>query len=125
MKLSNDTGKLVSKNFLEMMPVVNFPYVRTDDSLIRIEVPKFKNPVGIGFCRLLKLGEKIGIKLDKIGSFIYERCDGSKTVGTIISEARHKFGEDIEPAIPRVREFFRALERNKLIAFDVEKAGAE
>ena len=110
---------------LEMLPVSRYETVKTDDGLLRIDVPKFRNPVGIGFCRLLKLGENIGVKLDKIGSFIYERCDGSKTVGTIISEAQQKFGEDIEPAIPRVREFIRALERNKLISFDVKQPGAE
>ena len=100
-----------------MVPSRVYDAVPTDDGLLRIDVPKFKNPIGIGFCRLLKLGDNIGIKLDEIGSFIYGRCDGGRTVGDIVSEAKRKFGDGIEPAVPRVQAFFHALEMNKLISF--------
>ena len=105
------------RNFLDMVPSRVYEPVPTDDGLMRIDVPKFKNPIGLGFCRILRLGENIGIKLDEVGSFIYERCDGGHTVGDIVSEAKRKFGDGIEPAVPRVQAFFRVLELNKLISF--------
>jgi hypothetical protein len=104
-------------NLLELVPVANFPAQRTVEGLLRVEIPKFKGEIGKRFCQMFRLGEIIGIKLDEIGSFIYERCDGCRTVRNLLQEVKEEFGERIEPALPRVRAFLHSLEKNGLICF--------
>jgi hypothetical protein len=105
------------RNLLELVPVANFPAKKTVEGLLRVEIPKFKGEIGKRFCRMFKLGEIIGVKLDEIGSFIYERCDGCRTVQKLLQELKEEFGERIEPALPRLRDFLGSLERNGLICY--------
>jgi len=104
-------------NLLELIPVANFPAKRTVEGVLRVEVPKFKGEIGRRFCAMFKLGEIIAVKLDEMGSFIYERCDGCRTVSHLLQEARDEFGDGIEPALPRLQTFLRSLEKNGLIRF--------
>jgi hypothetical protein len=117
---SNADDRAVSRerNLLEMTPVAIHPASGAEDGSLRVKVPKFRNIIWRYFCRIFMLGETIDVRLDDISGFIYVRCDGNRTVGNIMEEAGREFGERIEPAAPRLREFFRILERNGLIRFE-------
>lgn len=57
----------------------------------------------------------IKIDLDKIGSFVWQLCDGKNTVQDIIAKTKVEFGDKVEPAEERVNLFINQLRRNKLI----------
>ena len=57
------------------------------------------------------------IRLDDIGSFIWDLCDGRKTVQEIGEQLKDKFGDKVEPLYERLGAFFQNLEKNKFITF--------
>ena len=108
----------MSDNLLKMVPVAKFPTEEMGDGVLRIEVPKFKGEIGKRICRFLRLGENISVKLDMKGSFIYERCDGRRSVRKLLEEFQQEFGDQVEQALPRLRDFLGYLERNGLICYE-------
>lgn len=77
---------------------------------------KESKPSFFGLFLSKKLREKTHqIDLDKIGSFIWEECDGKSSVNLIIEKARAKFLEEIEPAEERVTLFIKQLTNTKLV----------
>lgn len=104
------------ENLLDMYPLSGHSAVCDEAGLIRIEVPKFRNVLGKALCALLRLSGTYVVKLDEIGSFIYQRCDGKTSVRRIIAESENHFGERIDPCIQRVSKFITSLERNGLIS---------
>ena len=60
------------------------------------------------------------IKLDHVGSFIWEHCDGSLRVKEIAKNLKDKFGEDVEPLYDRLALFLQSLEKNHLIFYKKE-----
>lgn len=57
------------------------------------------------------------LTLDEIGSFIWERCDGTHTIEQIGNEMAAKFGDRIEPVFERLGLFFQRLARTKSITW--------
>ena len=57
------------------------------------------------------------IKLDDIGTFVWQRCDGNSQVKAICDSLREKFGEKVDPVYDRVALFLKQMERSSLIAF--------
>jgi hypothetical protein len=104
-----------AENLLDMYPVSTHPAGRGEDGLIKIDVPKFNNIIGRSFCNLLRLGDTFVVSLDEIGSYIYERCDGGRSVRDITLETDREFGERVEPCVQRVAEFIKSLELNGLV----------
>jgi hypothetical protein len=69
--------------------------------LARIVQPRLRRPF-------------VRITLDEIGAFVWERCDGSKTVGEIVEEMEAHFadeqtGEPMENAVERMQLFLQQL----------------
>lgn len=61
-----------------------------------------------------QLEKPVKIDLDEIGSYIWLKCDGTRNVEDLISEAKEHFGEKIEPAESRSELFINQLVKNKL-----------
>ena len=101
-----------------MIPVPNFTGERTVNGNLRTAVPKFRSELGKRICRILKLGENIYINLDEMGSFIYEKCDGRKSVKELAEDFMGRYGDEPDKALPRLRAFLTALERNGLISYN-------
>ncbi len=51
------------------------------------------------------------IQLDEIGSFIWLRIEGEKTVEELGAELEERFGTDARPVYGRLVEYLRILER--------------
>ncbi|RMD93609.1 MAG: PqqD family protein [Calditrichaeota bacterium] len=83
--------------------------------MVEIIMPKFgKHPIGTW---LMKHMQKptYRLKLDEVGSFVWERCDGTYKVEEIGQLLQEKFGEKVEPVFERLILFFRQLEKIKSI----------
>lgn len=79
--------------------------------------PKFSHPLLAKYLlpRLKKPHYKI--KLDEIGSFTWNLCDGKNTVKEIGLLLKEEFGEQVEPLYERLALFFQNLEKNRFITF--------
>lgn len=57
------------------------------------------------------------LRLDALGSFVWDRLDGRRSVAEIAGEVRERFGEPAEPVEDRLGAFIRGLRREELVAF--------
>ena len=59
--------------------------------------------------------EEVRRPLDRYTSYIWKLCDGKNSIFDIITEFDNKFGEEVAPAIDRVRLFLEKLLELRLI----------
>ena len=57
------------------------------------------------------------IDLDAIGSFIFPRMDGRRTVGELAELVRAQFGKDAEPLYDRLVKYMQILRSNGFIYY--------
>ncbi|NIR47715.1 PqqD family protein [candidate division KSB1 bacterium] len=57
------------------------------------------------------------LKLDDIGTFVWERCNGMKKVEEIGEQLKKEFGEEVEPVHERLALFFRQLQKSNSITW--------
>ena len=82
---------------------------------VAVLVPRFGHGrLGRRFERLLRL-RPYRLRLDELGTFVWERLDGERTVREIADDVERMFGEKARPAAERVVIFLRRLERGRLI----------
>ena len=67
--------------------------------------------------RWLRLGP-VRVKLDKIGTFVWSRCDGTRTAAEIAQAMRVELGQRTEPTEQRLELFLKRLLRAKFITVD-------
>ncbi len=51
------------------------------------------------------------IKLDALGSFVWQELESSHDIMTVSEAVHQRFGEEAEPLLPRLGQFFNLLER--------------
>ena len=84
---------------------------------VRFEIPRYRSTPGKLFGRMMGKSEHVHLKLDEVGSFIWEQIDGRKSVGQIARRLSERFGERIEPAEGRLAQFLQILESNRFIRY--------
>lgn len=57
------------------------------------------------------------VKLDEIGTLIWENCDGKKSIREICSILEGQFGERVNPVENRTRFFFNSLYKSKFVRY--------
>ncbi len=67
----------------------------------------------------------VRIRLDALGTFVWERIDGIRTVRDIAGELQAAFGARAEAAGERLPRFLRTLERGRLIDLGAADAAKE
>lgn len=67
-----------------------------DDGLVEIKVPKFKTDFGKSFCKVIKKDNCFTANLDKLGSIVWQNCDGLKTVEEILHIVEKEFPDEEE-----------------------------
>lgn len=104
-------------NLLQLTPVRNIKWEKQENGLIVLLKPKFKNTLLVKYVlpRLKKPYYKV--KLDEVGSYVWELCDGRKTVKELAYKLQQKFGEKVEPLYDRLSLFLQSLEKNKFIRY--------
>jgi hypothetical protein len=104
-------------NLLELIPVKNMQWEKKEDGLIVLLKPKFKHPFFKKHILPRLKYPFYKVKLDDVGSFVWERCDGKKTVNEIAHGLKEEFGEKVEPLHNRLALFLQNLEKNRFIYF--------
>ncbi|NIO49162.1 MAG: PqqD family peptide modification chaperone [Candidatus Aminicenantes bacterium] len=104
-------------NLLDLIPIRNIKWEKKEDGLIVLLKPKFELALLKKYVlpRLKKPYFKI--KLDHVGSFIWEQCDGTLRVKEVAKNLKNKFGEDVEPLYDRLALFLQSLEKNHFIFY--------
>jgi hypothetical protein len=104
-------------NLLDLIPVRNIKWEKKESGLIVLLKPKFE----LAFLKKYVLprlkSPYFKIKLDHVGSFIWEHCDGSLRVKEIAKNLKDEFGEEVEPLHNRLALFLQSLEKNHLIFY--------
>jgi len=104
-------------NLLELIPVKNIKWEKKEDGLIVLLKPKFKHPFFKKHILPRLKYPFYKVKLDDVGSFVWEWCDGKKTVKEIAQGLKEEFGEKVEPLYNRLALFLQNLEKNHFIIF--------
>ncbi len=106
-------------NLLDLKPRQNVQWEANAD-LIVLLVPRFSGGyLGRWFMRHLKR-PNFRLKLDDIGSFIWQHCDGGTTIQQIGEKLKERFGESVEPLYARIERFIRKLHQENLLIIDVD-----
>lgn len=101
-------------NLLELIPMRVSDWKDNDDELVTLILPKFKSKIGKAFASMIK-NPTYEVKLDKIGAFLWKKCDGNKNVYDISEDMVKEFGEEIEPVYERIKIFINMLKNLKAI----------
>jgi len=101
-------------NLLDLVPVRALDYDTDGDGRVTLRKPRFRNRL---LLRLLPrlAGRQDTVRLDRYGSHVWSRIDGSATVRDIGIDLRDSFGEDVEPIYQRLGLFCRQLAANGFI----------
>ncbi len=82
-----------------------------------VVIPKFTNRWLVRWLVPLLAKPDVRLRLDDLGSFVWRRCDGSRTVREIADEVREHFGGEPDPTLDRVVQFMRRLTRADTLTF--------
>jgi len=83
------------EEFLQYKPKrLDFEWNTNEEGLVRMKVPKFKSDFGKSFCKLIKKGDTFTANFDKLGSLVWENCDGRNTVKDILKKLKKEFSKE-------------------------------
>ena len=87
--------ELTVEEFLGFKPKrQDFEWFTNKERLVRIKVHKFQSNIGKSFCKLIRKKDTFTAKLDKLGSLVWENCDGKKTVKQILEIIKKEFPKE-------------------------------
>ncbi len=105
------------ENLFDLVPHRNIKWEKKEDGLIILLREKFQNPFLKKYLLPRLKNPYFRVKLDRIGSFIWEQCNGSRSIKEIAELLQGEFGKDIEPLYERISLFFQSLENSRFINF--------
>ena len=83
------------EEFLEFVPKrADYKWELNKKGLVEIKVPKFKSNFGKSFCKVIKKDNVFSAKMDKMGTSVWQECDGKKTVKQILKKINKKFPKE-------------------------------
>lgn len=108
-------------NLLELKPLRNLEWEKDANGIVTLNVPKFRHPLVVKCFVPLMAKPSIRVKLDAIGSLVWENCDGATPVSVITKKMQEAFGEEAEPVYDRIGRFLSQLERDKFLIIEYPK----
>jgi hypothetical protein len=105
-------------NLWELTPLRNAKWETTAEGKVVVLVPKFKNPFLTKWILPYLAKPFFRIKLDDIGSSIWQQCDGATSISTIAESLKTKFGAAVDPVDERINKFLNHLERGDLLLIE-------
>jgi len=103
-------------NLLELRPGRLVSWENGDDGRAVLLVPKFRNPLLVNWVLPFFSRREFRVKLDRIGTFVWERCDGHTPVERIAGQLTEAFGAEAEPVYERIGAFLSRLEREGFVS---------
>ncbi len=83
------------EDFLTFLPKRrDFSWTVDDKNVVHITVPKFHGRLGKKFCKVLRRPDTFQADMDILGSFIWQRCDGKRSVAEILNELKERFANE-------------------------------
>lgn len=104
-------------NLLELIPMRLLEYETGEDGLVTLFAPRFKSRIVKRILGSRLKNKFIKIRLDEIGSAVWELCDGKRNVNDIGEEMKKECGDKIEPCFDRLALFFNQLECSEFIRY--------
>jgi len=115
MTLFKSKSKTTELNYLELIPF-KIHESEIENGVTNILIPKFKSRF---FQNLIPKSKSkhFRVKLDELGTSVWESIDGIKEVSAIIDELSIQHGEKISPAQERIIKFLTQLYQSNFINF--------
>ena len=111
-----------STNLLELRPTQQAPWETASNGTVVVLAPRFRNEFAVRWLVPYLRNPNVRIQLDRVGSFVWKRCDGKTTVAEIADQMSVEFGDSMQSLHDRLRKFLLTLERSELVAlFDHAK----
>lgn len=107
----------VEINLLGLFPVRNIGWEKNPEGLVVLLKPKFKHPIFQKHIIPRLKNPHYKIRLDDVGSCVWESCSGELTVKELGEILQVRFGEKVEPLYDRLAIFLKSLERSRFITF--------
>ncbi|MFQ5753278.1 MAG: PqqD family protein [bacterium] len=109
--------QIAERNLLTLRPKWNQNWEKTDNGLTVVLIPKFGDHFLGNWLKSQLKNPNYRLKLDEIGSFVWQHCNGLENVQEIGDKLTKKYGEKVEPVYERLNLFFKSLEKSKSITW--------
>jgi hypothetical protein len=106
------------RNLLTLKPRRNLQWETKEGDLVVLIIPKFKHPFLVKWFVPMLAKPHIKVKLDALGSFVWNRCDGQTSIEHIGTEMSAHFGEPADALYERIGTFVAKLERSKFLLLE-------
>ncbi len=105
-------------NYLDYVPKKSqdINWIEKEDGLVQIIIPRdslFERIVR----KLFFTPENYKVDLDKIGTFIWNKINGTNNLYQIGEELKVEFGDEVSPLYDRLIHYINILKNNKFIKF--------
>lgn len=91
--------------------------INPETKFVVIKKPKFKNPILKKYLLPRLKTPDYSVKLDEVGTFVWQNIDGQRTFGEIAAKMREELGESVEPVEDRLGQFINSLRKYEFITF--------
>jgi len=108
---------LKQANLLELVPVRVNDHVEESDGRLSILVPKFKNSVLSKVFIPSSKSKDIKVRLDRIGSQVWQSIDGIRTVSELYLDVAQNMEQHTADLEDRVHRFVLSLYDQRFITF--------
>lgn len=105
-------------NLWDLKPKRNAEWEMTNEGKIVVLVPKFRNPFLVKYILPVLAKPFFRIKLDDVGTMIWQLSDGKTPVSSIADALVNTFGQSVDPVENRINHFLNQLERGDLIVIE-------
>lgn len=105
-------------NLWDLTPKRNAEWETTDEGKVVVLVPKFRNPLLVKWLLPYLAKPYFRIKLDDVGSAIWQQLDGGTPISHVAESLKTKFGAAVEPVESRINHFLNQLERGDLVTME-------
>ena len=105
-------------NLLELKPLQLAAWEVADNGSVVVLAPRFRNEFAVKWIVPHLRSPDIRIQLDRLGSFVWKRCDGRTTVEEIADTMQTEFGDTTHSLHDRLRRFLLTLEKSELVTLN-------
>ena len=100
---------------MDAVPVKTAEAASQEGSPVVLLMPRYPTIAGRLVGKLFRRSKHIRVKLDDLGTAVWQLIDGKRSVRHIGEEIEKTFGEEAQPLYPRLGEFLGILAANRFI----------
>lgn len=105
-------------NWLLLVPERNLAWeINAETNLVELKKPKLKNKWLKKYLLPYMKNPEYRVKLDNIGTFVWNNIDGKQSCLEISEKMKREFGSSVDPVEERLGKFFQSLIRYDFILF--------